>query len=330
LYSVGKYGRLYLLKFQTNDIEMVDIPDEMQAELPRSSSGFSARHFYKIFRDILYEIVKEQQPMTVRQVFYRAVVKGYVGKTDKGYGCVQRDLADMRWKKELPYEWIIDSSRNSRGSQGYNNELEKWLEQKIDDLPNSVASWWFRDLLADHEFSIQVWLEKEALAEIVWSICRRWHVPLYPARGYASLTFINKAAKDLELKDRPAKIFQLGDYDPSGQDAIQIVRYQLRGLAPLTARHGIEFHNVALTLDQIRDMNLPTRPTKQSDPRSGSFGDESVELDAIEPDVLRQMVDDTLSGCFPIGAREKLEEQVEQEQEIIRNRVREMLKDESV
>ena len=29
--------------------------------------------------------------MTVRQVFYRAVVKGYVEKTEKGYGYIQRE-----------------------------------------------------------------------------------------------------------------------------------------------------------------------------------------------------------------------------------------------
>lgn len=97
------------------------------------------------------------------------------------------------------------------------------------------------------------------------------------------------------------------------------------GLAPITARHGLEFKIVAVTPQQIQEMNLPTRPTKKTDTRSGGFGDESVELDAIGPDVLRALVNDTLAGCFPAGAREELQRQQEQEREQIRARIREML-----
>lgn len=304
---------------------MVVIPPDMQEYLPRSGQQFRWRHHYDIFRDILREIVEEQKPMTVRQVFYRAVVKGYVEKTEKGYGYIQRDLAQMRRDGRMPFAWIIDSSRNARGSQGHNLDLEEWLAEQTADLPNTVASWWSRDLLADHEFSIQVWLEKEALSEVIHGICQRWGVPLYPARGYASLTFIQDAAQDLESKDRPAKIFHLGDYDPSGQDAIKNVQYDLRGMAKKTAKNGLEFKIVAVTPQQIREMNLPTRPTKKSDTRSGGFGDESVELDAIEPDVLRTLVNDTLTGCFPPGAREENARRQEQEREQIRARIREMI-----
>ena len=38
-------------------------------------------------------------------------------------------------------------------------------------------------------------------------------------------------------------------------------------------------------------MNLSTRPTKRTDTRSWSFDGESVELDAIQPDHLRKMVE---------------------------------------
>lgn len=45
-----------------------------------------------------------------------------------------------------------------------------------------------------------------------------------------------------------------------------------------------------MSLDQISEWKLPTRPTKQSDSRSKGFGDISVELDAIAPDMLRDLV----------------------------------------
>jgi hypothetical protein len=47
-------------------------------------------------RDALYTIVAEQQPMTVRQVFYQATVRGVIEKTESGYNKVQTLLADGR------------------------------------------------------------------------------------------------------------------------------------------------------------------------------------------------------------------------------------------
>jgi hypothetical protein len=43
-------------------------------------------------------------------------------------------------------------------------------------------------------------------------------------------------------------------------------------------------------VEQIREWSLPTRPTKQSDPRAKRFRGESVELDAIPPAKLRALV----------------------------------------
>jgi len=214
---------------------------------------------------------------------------------------IQRDLVKMRWDGDLPFDWIIDSSRTIRGSQGYNRSVKDFLDGLIDRIPNMYSL----DLLADHKWSIQVWLEKEALAGVVWPMCQRWDVPLYCARGYASLSFLHEAAKDLEAKERPARILHFGDYDPSGQDAIATVERDLRTLAPRTNELGLEFEIVAVTPEQIAELGLPTRPTKRTDTRAGTFGHESVELDAIEPDVLRQMVTDRLEREFPEGARQE-------------------------
>jgi hypothetical protein len=62
-------------------------------------------------RDALYGIVREQQPMTVRQVFYQATVHNLVPKSQAGYEMVAYDLANMRKGGELPYGWIADNTR---------------------------------------------------------------------------------------------------------------------------------------------------------------------------------------------------------------------------
>ena len=257
--------------------------------------------------------------MTVRQVFYQAVVRDFVEKTEKGYGYVQRDLVKMRWDGMLNLDWIIDTSRIVRGNQGSCNESpQEYLDRAFKDLPYGQVL----DLLAEHDFSIQVWLEKEALAGVVGPNCTRWDVPLYCARGYSSLSFLHEAAQDLESKDRPARVFHFGDYDPSGQDAIATVQRDLPLLAPKTAKHGFEFKIVAVKPEQIVNLGLPTRPTKKTDTRAAGFGSESVELDAIEPNTLRQMVNDTLQACFPPGAWEANKKQQEADRAEIRQLLR--------
>jgi hypothetical protein len=47
-------------------------------------------------RQHLYDIVSAGQPMTVRQVFYQATVRGIVEKAESGYAKVQTDLTLMR------------------------------------------------------------------------------------------------------------------------------------------------------------------------------------------------------------------------------------------
>lgn len=47
----------------------------------------------------------------------------------------------------------------------------------------------------------------------------------------------------------------------------------------------------AVTEEQIQELNLPTRPTKQSDTRAKKWtGGECVELDSMPPDEIRQLV----------------------------------------
>src|SRR5262249_21662214 len=47
-------------------------------------------------REALLDIIEAGRPMTVRQVFYQATVRGLVEKAESGYGKVQTDLTVMR------------------------------------------------------------------------------------------------------------------------------------------------------------------------------------------------------------------------------------------
>jgi hypothetical protein len=65
-------------------------------------------------REALVDIIDAGRPMTVRQVFYQATVRGLVEKAESGYTKVQTDLTVMRRAGELPYEWLADNTRWQR------------------------------------------------------------------------------------------------------------------------------------------------------------------------------------------------------------------------
>ena len=52
----------------------------------------------------------------------------------------------------------------------------------------------------------------------------------------------------------------------------------------------VTFERIAVTPEQIVELALPTRPTKQSDTRAKTFMGDSVEVDAIPSSTLRGLV----------------------------------------
>jgi len=81
----------------------------------------------------LYEIVKADQPMTVRQVFYQAVVAGLIEKTEAEYNnTIARLLLEMRRAGEIPCPWIADNTRWMI-EEGLRRLCPRMLDQWDDD-----------------------------------------------------------------------------------------------------------------------------------------------------------------------------------------------------
>lgn len=80
----------------------------------------------------------------------------------------------------------------------------------------------------------------------------------------------------------------------------------------------IHFERIAVEPDQIAEWNLPTRPTKQSDSRAKAFGDVSVELDAIEPQRLRDLVEAAINRHLPADQLRVLQAAEESERNMLK------------
>jgi len=234
--------------------------------------------------------------MTVRQVYYQMVSRGAIDKTEAEYKqTVCRLLADMRLAGEIPFGWIADNTRWMRKPRTHSS-----LENALRDTARTYR----RSVWDSQDVYVEVWLEKDALAGVLYQETEAWDVPLMVTRGYSSLSYLHEAAEAIASEDKPAHLYYFGDYDPSGVDITRSVERRLREFAPEAEIH---FERVAVTPEQIALWKLPTRPTKKSDSRSKNFTGESVEVDAIPPDKLRALVRDCIEQHVDEAAFESLQ-----------------------
>lgn len=252
----------------------------------------------------LYNTLWEDHPMTVRQVFYQLVSKGVIEKSEAEYkGTVIRLLGDMRRDGRIPFHWIADNTRWMRKPDTHSG-LEHCLK---------LTTQFYRRAIWDNQPEyVEIWLEKDALSGVLYEVTEEWDVPLMVTRGYPSLSFLHDAAETIEAEDKPANLYYFGDRDPSGVDIPRAVEASLREFAP---NSEIEFHRLAVTPYQVYEWGLPTRPTKTTDSRSKNFYGESVEVDAIPPSKLRELVRECIEGNIDkeLLARTAAVEQAERE-----------------
>lgn len=237
----------------------------------------------------LAAIVMEAAPMTVRQVYYQAVTRGLIDKTEQAYKGICRLLTMMRRDGSLPYECIADNTRWMRKPTTYGS---------VEDFLTETARLYRRQVWADIDCRVEVWLEKEALAGVLVDVTANWDVPLMVTRGYPSLSYLHGAGEAIAAAGIETFIYYFGDRDPSGAD---IARHVAEGLDEFSGDTPINFEQVAVTEKQIIELDLPTRPTKKTDSRSKAWRGESVEVDAIHPDELRYLAESCIRQHLPEG-----------------------------
>lgn len=125
-------------------------------------------------REALLDIIAVGRPMTVRQVFYQATVRGLVEKAESGYGKVQADLTVMRRARELPYDWLADNTRWQRKPRTFDS---------VEDALRNTAAFYRKALWNEADSYVEIWLEKDALAGVVYPVTSMYDVPLMVADG---------------------------------------------------------------------------------------------------------------------------------------------------
>ena len=230
-------------------------------------------------RELLYAVLDEHHPMTVRQAYYQLVARQAIDNNRGQYQAISNLLVDMRKAGIVPWAWIEDRNRRPR-------HVAMWDD--LADFGRTVLRSYRRDVWLTQSGLIEVWLEKDALSGIFEDVLASYGVTLNVGRGYDGWDSIHNAADRYEAGEGVTVLY-FGDFDPSGEDMVRSLRERLGMLGS-----NPEIVKCALTPEDVRRYNLPPDFTKATDSRRAGFvakyGDVSVELDALPITILRAQV----------------------------------------
>jgi hypothetical protein len=236
----------------------------------------------------LIAYAREHGPVTVRGLYYQAEVHGIPGidKTDGSYNKVQAQVLKLRRAGRMSYSWISDATRWMRKPTSFDS---------VEDALNDLAASYRRNLWRDADCYVEIWCEKDALAGTIYPVTSAYDVPLMVARGFSSETFCYEAVAARGNDQRPYVVYYLGDFDRAGRDAARSLHEKLRRFAR-EETIPVVFEHLAITIEQIEELRLPTRPHKRSTPSDRAWPHAfACELDAMPPDRLRSLVEQAIN-----------------------------------
>ena len=261
-------------------------------------------------------IIKEYRAqgfrLTLRQLYYQFVARDLVPNTQRSYKRLGSIISDARLAGMVDWDAIEDRTRNRADNAHWNSPA---------DIISSAAHGYAIDKWATQDCVIECWIEKEALVGVIERVCMRLDIAWFACRGYVSQSEQWAAGKRFERHMRAGKatvVLHLGDHDPSG---IDMTRDNAERLS-MFARDNVIVKRLALNMDQVEEFNPPPNPAKITDSRyaqyAGRYGEESWELDALDPRVLQGLVSDAADEFRDQELWDRLQEREETEKAHLR------------
>lgn len=244
-------------------------------------------------------------PPTLRQVFYRLVAAPNIPNTESAYKRLSAKTAEARREG-----WFPDLTDGTRDI-----EQPLWYRDTSTALAD-LADAYRLDRRRGQEAQVWVVVEKATLSMLAYSSVERFSVPVVPLRGYGSQTIIDRVSRSMWEDERPAIVFYVGDFDPTGEDIDRDFRARL-------GFDSLDFERLAVTPIQITDMNLPPLPGKTTDSRAARFMERhgrlvQVEAEAIDPQVLGSLIGDAVEDRVDLSLWQSVVDEEREDRERLR------------
>lgn len=235
------------------------------------------------------EIVRRYDTaVTLRQLFYQLVSDQTLPNTQNAYKGLSDQTAKARRAGRFPA--LVDRKRSI--------EQFPWYADAGVAL-QTTARWFRLDRTAGQEFNVVLAVEKDGLVTQLQSWFNDRGLPVTALQGYSGQSHADDVRRFVERDGRPAVLLYAGDFDPTGVDID-------RDFVDRTDCWE-KVIRVALNPEQVDQYRLPENPGKETDSRAKAFAKKygrlvQVEVDALDPNTLRQLFEDALEDFWDTSA----------------------------
>jgi hypothetical protein len=194
----------------------------------------------------------------------------------------------LRWTKlpsgALPYTTM---GKQKLTTQQWWDEWLSWSNPAA--YARTVARSYRRDFWDQQPARCEVWSEKGTIRGVLAPTLDEYGVGFRVMHGFASATAVYDVAQDND--GRPLVALYVGDYDPSG---MFMSEHDLPDRLENYGGEHVELRRIALKREQTPGLLSFPAAEKKADKRYrwfvGNFGQRCWELDALDPNVLRNIV----------------------------------------
>ena len=239
--------------------------------------------------EAMYDATEAAQPITGRGVGYKLFTLGLIPSMSKNdMQKVYRLLREAREEGTIPWEWIVDETRSLERTSTWANP---------EAYARAVARSYRRDFWNQQPHRVEVWSEKGTIRGVLAPVLDEYAVGFRVQHGFASATSVHDVAGDDDGRD--LIVLCVGDYDPSGMFMSE--EDLPDRLSDYDGDH-IMLTRIALTREQVS--GLPSFPAadKKKDTRYRwfvrNFGKRCWEIDAMDPNALRDCVEEAIKDLI--------------------------------
>ena len=237
--------------------------------------------------EAMYSAAEAAQPITGRGVGYKLFTRGLIASMTRAeMQRVYRLLREAREQGVIPWAWVVDETREFERCSVWDDPQE---------FAATVSGAYRRDFWTQQPNRVEVWSEKGTVRGVLQPILDKYAVGFRVMHGFCGATTIHDVAEDDDGRD--LIVLYVGDYDPSG---LYMSEHDLPDRLDKYDGDHVTLKRIALTREQTG--GLPPFPAsdKRKDPRHKwfvrNFGDRCWELDALDPNDLRALVEEAIKS----------------------------------
>jgi len=239
----------------------------------------------KVIEQAIEIMAEYDGEMTLRQLHYQFVARDLHENTMRNYKKLGDILRNARMAGLVDWDLLQDRTRSTVGwSGGYRNagQAASYLQYRYKE-----------DLWESQSVLVEIWLEKDALSDVISDPASEYRLDYFATKGYPSISEIKKSADKFKRAINNGKkviILYFSDHDPEGLHMPEQVGEMLDEFGA-----DVEIRRLGLTMDQINQYKPPPSFAKTTSSRLQSYKDatgtnRAWELDALKPSVIQDLI----------------------------------------